>query len=1223
MKLSEYISSPTIKEHLNNFLTNQILSEASGRETAMQMLQGTINLYKQHSARSIKDIEAKLTEWFHVVMHKENIIYIAAWAKQVMLNELIEDMTVDPDEKISDNDKEKYERIKNKAARLQRKSLNALAKKIYPDQLKYTEDSDGLSFGHIIFSEMQHFSDIDEFINEIRHYKNIDSVKIQEYLRPFTRDPKRPSGIIRDLEVLEEEWKESMSRFVKPNPRNTVLIDFNDGFKWMNLNIWGCQEEADGGSHCGNLAMGSETDTILSLRETKKHPETKEDMEIIHATFILEEDAYLGERKGWGNHRIKEEYYPYVLELLKLPFIKGLKEGRYATDADFQLEWLDYDDLVSFIDERPDFLTKGLVKRRPELLFRSKHTFEEAINAITDPDDMIQMIYAVEENVDEKYYADFVSDKTTIPVTEEEYIKSLLDRPTFIEDKDKGDTRQWGHGRYQILKIFWNTNNDAAVHAVYRVFRQDLSGDTSAEIKKAVMDRVSGEYLVDHMLEDDEYGYNNTPVSRLPQYEEKIAKSTPRAAYIYARQAMDGTWEGEWAGEAIKTIYGTPNTNDYDLLNATRYLMLNPDIDDMNAVFGVSLKKKFMERPLTVIENTDTFPKIKYARTSEWGEFILIIERFSDRWPEKERDALVSILSTTIFDISQEMLKELSSKESYDRWKQIFSSGEGKKYDFDEHLIKGIYEGEVKHAYYSFYYNGTTEPLVGVGDMTRWINNNVSDEKAVARHHIIMRNMQQRYANSIYDKDAYGEHGLSSGTTGILRTLTAIWNDREKNSFDIESKFTYIKKITLSIMKANPQISSYADIPEILKKNLKWVRDILLKNDSKDGIFLYKLLKTFNDSEIISYAKKDPKLSYNLIKTEAFLNEDTLNTILPLEIHKLAASQGRYVDRMGSTAMLPDSKTLYDIWVPSEWNTFINADTDDPNKILAQFGSWFTKRDRQVDLTAYGHTIEEVFEKFITNGEEAKSYLLNTGRFGQENQRLMDVGTKHIASLLTDKDISDNYFAMSSQSRKTFINVLPEERKYNVFKELLDDSFFSGYRAPGGSVLASISTMASPNPSAAFTRYIMSAIKEKEMEEVIRALTLIQDSRGTSTYYFDRRIPEIEDALIKSGANYALRNLKAIVKLSHLPAIESYTILMDYYSELPLGSDFDVIHAFNHIFSAIIQAGKVGNANIIDHFVGQLNKLINSDPATIELLVNVARQAKEATAQLEANSSEG
>jgi hypothetical protein len=153
-----------------------------------------------------------------------------------------------------------------------------------------------------------------------------------------------PNFNLSDLAILDHEHHDNLKKKQKNSQgaKGKTILNFPDGYHWVNLEKGYCDKESKSMGHCGN-AGGRWGDTILSLRNSENIP---------HLTFILN-NGVLGERKGKGNEKPAIKYHPYIIELLKLPIIKELGKGRYLPENDFQLNDLSEEQTKELLKIKP------------------------------------------------------------------------------------------------------------------------------------------------------------------------------------------------------------------------------------------------------------------------------------------------------------------------------------------------------------------------------------------------------------------------------------------------------------------------------------------------------------------------------------------------------------------------------------------------------------------------------------------------------------------------------------------------------------------------------------------------------------------------------------------------------------------------------------------------------------------------------------------------------
>jgi hypothetical protein len=194
-----------------------------------------------------------------------------------------------------------------------------------------------------------------------------------------------PNFTMEDLERLSDEYHENLKKgkIRTVGGDGKTILEFPDGYKWIDLERGYCKKEAEAGRHCGNVNV-KQGDTILSLRDGKN---------FVHLTFVLNHGV-LEERKGYANSKPSEKLHPYIVELLKLPIIKHLGQGRYLPVNDFQLTDLSDEQAQELVELKPTF-TKDYYR---QLLISGKEIPDFFKDEIFD--------YLLEKI---RYYPDFVS----------------------------------------------------------------------------------------------------------------------------------------------------------------------------------------------------------------------------------------------------------------------------------------------------------------------------------------------------------------------------------------------------------------------------------------------------------------------------------------------------------------------------------------------------------------------------------------------------------------------------------------------------------------------------------------------------------------------------------------------------------------------------------------------------------------------------------------------
>lgn len=162
----------------------------------------------------------------------------------------------------------------------------------------------------------------------LEHFLSLDIAAINDY--EFGN--KNPQEIIRNFRKIEEEWKEKYDGLIPMEDNDQIIMDFENGYSWLFLDRSECDLESKAMGHCGNAA-GTETDRILSLRSRVEGPEGKPVWKV-WLTFILHSNDHLGEMKGRGNDKPREEFHPYIVALLGDEDLSAIIEKKTVSDKD-------------------------------------------------------------------------------------------------------------------------------------------------------------------------------------------------------------------------------------------------------------------------------------------------------------------------------------------------------------------------------------------------------------------------------------------------------------------------------------------------------------------------------------------------------------------------------------------------------------------------------------------------------------------------------------------------------------------------------------------------------------------------------------------------------------------------------------------------------------------------------------------------------------------------
>jgi hypothetical protein len=181
----------------------------------------------------------------------------------------------------------------------------------------------------------------------IFHFLGMPYSKIQAYQFGSKSLP----VVLQELEALEDEFKTRTKSALTLHEGDEIILKMDNKMCWVMLGRGYCSEEANAMGHCGNAGARS-GDRILSLRRFKDNVDGTDYYEVF-LTFILQHDGFLGEMKGRANEKPAERYHPYIVALLKLPIIKGIRGGGYAPANNFSMKDLKDEDRDALIDAHP------------------------------------------------------------------------------------------------------------------------------------------------------------------------------------------------------------------------------------------------------------------------------------------------------------------------------------------------------------------------------------------------------------------------------------------------------------------------------------------------------------------------------------------------------------------------------------------------------------------------------------------------------------------------------------------------------------------------------------------------------------------------------------------------------------------------------------------------------------------------------------------------------
>jgi hypothetical protein len=145
-----------------------------------------------------------------------------------------------------------------------------------------------------------------------------------------------------------ERWHNSLGDSATGHIENeigNILMTFDDGYYWIDLETPYDKDEAEAMGHCGNTTEGT---TLYSLRKAKSP----------HVTMAVNEDDFtITQCKGRGNKKPIEKYHKYIVDLMVWEnFVASDIMLEYDTGDDFSADDLNPELYRKLIKDNPNWL---------------------------------------------------------------------------------------------------------------------------------------------------------------------------------------------------------------------------------------------------------------------------------------------------------------------------------------------------------------------------------------------------------------------------------------------------------------------------------------------------------------------------------------------------------------------------------------------------------------------------------------------------------------------------------------------------------------------------------------------------------------------------------------------------------------------------------------------------------------------------------------------------
>lgn len=188
----------------------------------------------------------------------------------------------------------------------------------------------------------------DKFV-EVLHYVN----------SPIHRNKPNINKLsLEDALETSKKWHNEIEKLVGEPIRDEsgeVIMEFEDGFYWIDLESTTCESEAESMGHCGNTNQGT---TILSLRDEDKRP---------HVTIAYDENGEIFTQiKGKGNTKPVEKYHEYIVDLIIDLNVQKFS-SEYERSSDLLPEDLSEELYDKLNDANPEYVKSAEPKTIEEL----------------------------------------------------------------------------------------------------------------------------------------------------------------------------------------------------------------------------------------------------------------------------------------------------------------------------------------------------------------------------------------------------------------------------------------------------------------------------------------------------------------------------------------------------------------------------------------------------------------------------------------------------------------------------------------------------------------------------------------------------------------------------------------------------------------------------------------------------------------------------------------
>lgn len=317
-----------------------------------------------------------------------------------------------------------------------------------------------------------------------------------------------------DLYKKSREWHESLdtgSGEINYVEENTILRDYRKdgiGFYWSDLETNNSDEECNRMGHCGRT---SSYNTIYSLRETRRINEQYTINKSHLTAAVGSSDGIIYQMKGPKNSKPKEEFHPYIVDLIiNEENIEGFG-SEYDSSSDFKITDLPETDIKKIYDSRPElFNTRQLKRQLVKMGILDSSQYQE-----------IDMIFDLD--IEPIYVGDYVDGDWTVRQWKDK--NGNTRKTSFIETLLSGDIWDLMEGYHDdwkgALEYYTNEENSQTIR---NIIQQRAGEDYDpSESLESLIDEYDNDYEIRNSLGS---AYSDSANSSYYDYAMKELRST-------------------------------------------------------------------------------------------------------------------------------------------------------------------------------------------------------------------------------------------------------------------------------------------------------------------------------------------------------------------------------------------------------------------------------------------------------------------------------------------------------------------------------------------------------------------------------------------------------------------------------------------------------------------------------------------------------------------------